>query len=136
MEDKMAYKLTAIKAYYPQIILGKTIDYDTFMDELHARTSMTKGQILCILTELQSTLLFFFQRGYPVKIKGIGIFSPSVNISGLFNINFRPDNEFKIKLNEKDLFFFKIKNKRMMGKNLEDLFKRWNKEHPDDPIKE
>jgi hypothetical protein len=80
--------------------------------------------------------LHFFRRGYPVKIKGIGIFCPTVSISGLFNINFRPDKEFKRNLSRKDLFFAKIKNKRMMGKNIEDLVNRWNKEHPDDPIKE
>jgi hypothetical protein len=58
----------------------------------------------------------------PVRLEGIGIFSPTLKLDGTVNVRFRPDKEFLRELNaQKDNLRDRITHKKNVGKTLDDL---------------
>ena len=132
----MAEKINAIQAYTPRIVMKQKINTDELVAWMTRKSKWKKGMIISLFYLFQDALIFYLNNGYYLKMEGIGTFSPTITKEGLLNVGFLPDIEIKDNLNKTGNFNGKIKNKKMIGKTLKDLVKRWNKEHPDDPIKE
>jgi hypothetical protein len=87
-----------------------------------------------VLIQLHESILFFTQGGHPVKIEGIGTFTPAIHIDGSFNLNVRVDRSLVHKLNKTGAVTSKVINRANIGATADDLIRQWNKNHPHDPV--
>lgn len=99
------------------------------------RTSFNGGAVVNMLWEFRDALAYFASIGQPVRLKGLGIFAPTVNKEGEFNLNYRTDGWLKSELNVTGKFRDVMVNRDMIGKSLDDMIERWNQDHPEDKIK-
>lgn len=87
-----------------------------------------------VLLELRDAVVFFNQQGQPVKLEGLGTYTPTINLDGSFNVGHRADSEIKNRLNATGAFRGKIENGEHISKTGDDLVALWDAEHPDDPV--
>ncbi len=131
----MATILQVIQAYSPRIIKGPIIGIDDVVSYIADRTGMNEGPIRLALMELRDAVAFYNLKGSSVKLDGLGIYSPDIDLSGTVKVSHRPDKGLKNRLNAPGEFRGHIKNHKMIGMSMEELVEIWNEEHPDDPVK-
>jgi nucleoid DNA-binding protein len=131
----MAKEIQAVRAYTPRVVQGKLVEMSMLAQAIAARTSFNTGAILNMLYEFKEVLTEYALSGFPVRLEGLGIFSPTVNKEREFDLNYRTDVFLKSELNKRGAFRGVMKNRDMIGKSLDDMIERWNREHPDDKIK-
>ena len=98
----MADRIRAIATYTPKIKLEKTEDMDRLVEVIAGRSGLNRGTILNVIMELRDSMLTFAMDGRGVKVEGLGIFSPSINLAGEMRFVHRWDKWVKNKLNQKD----------------------------------
>jgi hypothetical protein len=125
----------AIFAYTPRVKLGKMVEMEELVHFISGRSPLTEGTVANALAELRDAVVFFAMAGRPVRVKGLGIFAPRIDLNGVLGINQKPDKWLKHQLNLEGEFTGEIVNRDMIGKTSDDLLARWNQEHPEDPIK-
>ncbi|MGD8552926.1 MAG: hypothetical protein PVG02_04640 [Anaerolineales bacterium] len=130
----MAKRINAIKAFMPQIELNQTIKVEELTQYISRGTNLNPSEIKFMLDELSDAILFFTSRGQPVKLKGLGTFTPGIRLNGEFTLNVRIDRDLVKGLNTPDAFKGRIRNRHNMGKSGEDLVHQWNQDNPDDPV--
>jgi len=126
--------LQAVNAYGPRIELNKTAGLKDVSDWGAMRTSSNKGEVLQMLQELSDALLYFANRGTPVKLAGIGTFTPTINRHGERKITFRPDPSLQRGINNDDEFTATVANKASFGLSDSEYRGLWDAGHPDDPL--
>jgi hypothetical protein len=131
----MAKEVQAVRAYTPRVVQGKLVEMTILARAIAARTSFNTGAILNMLYEFKEVLTEYALSGLPVRLEGLGIFSPTVNKDGEFDLNYRTDVFLKNELNKRRAFRGDMKNRDMIGKSMDDMIERWNREHPEDKIK-
>jgi len=131
----MAKEVQAVRAYTPRVVQGQLVEMSILARAIAARTSFNTGAILNMLYEFKEVLTEYALSGFPVRLEGLGIFSPTVNKDGEFDLNYRTDVYLKSELNKRGAFRGVMKNHDMIGKSMDDMIERWNQEHPDDKIK-
>jgi nucleoid DNA-binding protein len=134
----MADVVKAVQAYSPRIIKGKTVKTDELVSFIAGRTSYNKSTIVATLLEFQEVIVTSLKAGRAVKLEGLGTFSPGINKEGVLRVNFRAEKKITRGINWSADYPFKgkFKNQDMIGKSKQDYIKRWNTEHPDDPVRE
>lgn len=95
----MASRIQAINEYRPRIELGKRADIDDLVDLIAARTGLNEGDVRQVLLELRDAVVFFTLRGQPVKLEGLGTYTPTVKLDGKFGVGHRADSHIKRQLN-------------------------------------
>lgn len=130
----MASRITAISTYRPRVDLGKRADTNDLVDLIAARTGLNEGDVRQVLLELRDAVIFFNRQGQPVKLEGLGTYTPSIKLDGTFGVGRRADTALTRALNVPGEFRGDIKNREHIGKTSEDLVALWNEAHPDDPI--
>ena len=130
----MAKQIQAINKYCPRIKLGKTVQEKELIEYIADRTGLNKGDLRMVLSELSDAVIFFNKRGEGVKLEGLGIYSPKIDLKGKISITHFLDDGISNALNAADAFTGEIENKTNIGKTAEDLVEMWNKEFPDDPV--
>lgn len=130
----MAKMLDAFRTYGPVLKLNATAQLDTVAQWMAMRTGINKSEVLMVLQELHEALLYFNCQGTPVKLPGVGTFSPSVDRSGTFKINLRADNALKQGINTPAAYIGKVQNKQRIGLDDISYKKLWDAEHPEDPL--
>lgn len=130
----MANRINAIKALMPQIELNKTVQVDELASYINRGTNLNPSQIKFVLDELNNALLFFTCSGQPVKLDGIGTFTPGIRLNGEFTINVRVDRELINGLNNPEAFKGRISNRHNIGKSSDELVEGWNHDHPGDQV--
>ncbi len=130
----MATKIEAISAHRPRITLNPTAGLAQLVDFIAMRTGANKGSVQLILAEVHDAVVFFNLQGTPVKIEGLGTYTPSVDLEGMFDCGYRADVEMIKKLNVKGAFTGIIENRDNIGKTSAELVEMWNKEHPTDLV--
>ena len=129
----MASRISIINHYRPQIEYGETADWREVAEFLEARTTLSKTDIIATLTGLQDAVLHFNSQGRGVKLEGLGTYLPNINYQGEIDAGHRLDRRLKRRLNNGS-FSGKIRNKKNIGKTVEEVVALWNAEHPDDPV--
>ena len=76
----------------------------------------------------------FNKDGAPVKLPGVGTFTPSTDRDGKINIGFRADTALKNGLNASGAFRGVIANKTNIGVTNEKLKELWDADHSGDPL--
>ena len=129
----MASPISALNHYRPQIEYGETAGWREVAEFLEARTTLSKTDIIATLTGLQDAVLYFNLQGRGVKLEGLGTYLPNINYQGEIDAAHRLDRRLKRQLNDGS-FSGKIRNKKNIGKTVEQVVAMWNAEHPDDPV--
>ena len=129
----MASQIQALNHYRPQIEYGETAGWREVAEFLEARTTLSKTDIIATLTGLQDAVLYFNLQGRGVKLEGLGSYLPNINYQGEIDAAHRLDRRLKRQLNNGS-FSGKIRNKKNIGKTVEQVVAMWNAEHPDDPV--
>jgi hypothetical protein len=70
----------------------------------------------------------------PVKLPGLGTFTPVMNRQGEVRLHFRPEPALKKELNDLDKYGGTIRNKRRIKWDDAAYKELWDAEHPDDPL--
>ena len=130
----MASKIKAINAYGPKIKLGKRAETDDLVEFIARSTGLNESGVRQVLLELRDTVLFFTLRGQPVKLEGLGTYTPKISLDGTLGIGHRADVALKHGLNQPGAFKGEIENRENIGKTSDDLIAMWNEAHPDDPV--
>ncbi len=128
----MASRIKAISAYRPKIVLGKRVDMEELVSFIARSTGLNESGVQQVLLELRDTVVFFAASGRPVKLEGLGIYTPSINLDGTIKIGHRADNVLKDRLNAE--FHGEVVNRENIGKTSDELVAMWNEEHSDDPV--
>lgn len=129
----MASRIQALNHYRPQIEYGDTAGWREVAEFLEASSTLSKTDIIAALTGLQEAVIHFNLQGHGVKLEGLGTYLPNINYQGELDAAHRLDRRLKRGLNTGS-FQGKIRNKKNIGKTVEQIVSMWNAEHPDDPV--
>jgi len=130
----MARIVQAVSAYGPKVELNPTAQLKQVADWMAMRTGLNKSEVLMVLQEMNEAILFFNAQGIPVKLPGVGTFTPSVDREGTFNVNFRADTGLKKSINAPDAYTGKVANRNRIGLDNAGYKALWDPEHPQDPL--
>ena len=130
----MAKLIEAIRAYGPRIILGRMVQPRELAEYISRGTSLNRGEIENVLSELNEALCYFMRQGSSVKLSGVGVFSPSIDLEGNLDIGVRMDNSIDAELNKIGAFQGEILNRENIGKTPTELKEMWNQVNPTDLI--
>jgi hypothetical protein len=133
--EPMAEQVKAIYAYTPRVKINRVVEMKEIIIYIGERTGFNKSTILGMLAELEASVLHYTSIGASVRLSGLGLFSPRIDQNGVFSINHVVDRDLKIQLNSTGGFSGTVVNHDMIGKTSHELIDRWNREHPDDPVK-
>ncbi len=128
----MARIVQAVNKYGPRLEFGPTAQLDEIAAWIVSRTGANKSEVMAMIQELSEMILAFTVRGIPVKLPGVGIFSPSIDRHGRFKINVRIDMALKQGSNAPDAYKGKIRNKEHIGLDNAGYKGLWDVNHPDD----
>ncbi len=131
----MAKTIEAIRANAPRVKRELTAELVELVGFIAGRSSMNEGAVLNVLTELREAVTFFASSGRPVRLRGLGVFAPTIDLEGKIKIKHRTDKHLLSELNVDGRFNGEIVNRDMIGKATDDLVDRWNEEHPRDKVK-
>jgi nucleoid DNA-binding protein len=132
----MAKRIEAIATYRPRINFNEMIDTPELTRYMARGTALNTGEILNVLEELHESVCFFVVQGTPVKIKGLGVFFPSMRLDGSLGVNLRMDPSIRREVNQSGPFKGTLTNAANVGLSAQELVNRWNSEHPNDPVEE
>jgi hypothetical protein len=132
----MAKRIVAIRKYRPQIKLERTMQTPQLVEDIAMHTGLNTGEILFVVYELRDAILTAHQHGQPVKVEGLGTFTPTIRMDGSLDILFRPEPSMLNKLNDRTKLYATILNKANIGKTTDDFVAKWNKEQPDNLVED
>ena len=132
----MAKKILAIKTYCPTIELGDIADVEELADEISGRTTLSRGEVKLVLEELHEGVLFFHRAGRPVRVKGLGIYTPVMKLTGKIKVSHRLDKLLSEALNVQSKFVAKVANAENKGKTVAEVVAMWDADNPSDPVED
>ena len=130
----MAALLQAVNKYGPKIDPNETAELEKVVRWMASRTGLNASEVLMVMREMRDGILFFNGMGTPVRLPGVGTFTPYVNRDGVFKVGFRADAQLKKLINGPEGFEGRMKNQANIGISNEDLKALWDADHPDDPL--
>jgi nucleoid DNA-binding protein len=128
----MAKLIQAVRQYGPRVKRNNTVQLEQLAGWIAMRTSLNKSEVTMTLTELFEAVLFFNCQGTPVKMPGLGIFSPSIDRNGKFRINVRTDQALVNGINNPQAFTGTVDNRGNIGLDNAELKFKWDTDHPND----
>jgi nucleoid DNA-binding protein len=130
----MAPRIKAVNAFRPRIEQSYTVQKPEFLRVISRATSLVEGSVDLVIKESRDQIIEICRSGRAVKVEGLGIFSPSIDLRGKVTISFRPDPAFANGLNAPGLFSGAILNRENIGKSSDDLVAMWNEAYPEDLV--
>lgn len=115
--------LTDVNSKIPRIKLNKPLEKREFIKYITMRSGFVSSDIIGMIYEIRDVLYDHLKEGTPVRLEGIGIFSPSIKLDGTIKIKFRADKELIQDLNLNNNLHQKITNQKNIGKPLSELEK-------------
>ncbi len=130
----MAKLLQAITQYGPRVELKPTAQLEKVAEWMAMRTGLNKSEVMMVLQEMSEAILYFNKDGIPVKLPGVGTFTPSIEGEGKYNIGFRADMALKNGINSPAAYQGEVKNSERIGWTHQQYKELWDSEHPADPL--
>ena len=130
----MAPKIKAVNAYRPRIEQGNTVQKPEFIRAVSRATSLVEGTVDQAIKETRDQIVEFCRGGRAVKVDGLGIFTPTIDLDGNLAISFRADSAMNYGINVPGTFTGKIANRENIGKTSDELVAKWNEENPTDQV--
>jgi predicted histone-like DNA-binding protein len=97
--------------YMPKMQIETIADFEMIAQMIEKKSSMSRGDILGVLAELETTILWMLENGHPVSLGLLGTFYPAIevqmvdspqevtrNLIKRFKIIFKPSKFFKKRL--------------------------------------
>ena len=97
--------------YMPKMQIETIADFEMIAQMIEKKSSMSRGDILGVLAELETTILWMLENGHPVSLGRLGTFYPAIevqmvdspelvtrNLIKRFKIIFKPSKFFKKRL--------------------------------------
>ena len=94
--------------YMPKMQIETIADFEMIAQMIEKKSSMSRGDILGVLAELETTILWMLENGHPVSLGLLGTFYPAIevqmvdspqevtrNLIKRFKIIFKPSKFFK-----------------------------------------
>jgi hypothetical protein len=132
----MADKLKAINLMRPKLKMGRMVTMEQVDPYVADRTSLNRGGIGHVVSELHDAIIFFARDGRSVKVDGLGRFVPKIALDGTISFRVRLDSELQKRINDTGKYLGEIVNRDNIGKSPDDLVVLWNEAHPEDPVVE
>ena len=129
----MTNKIRAINALRPRISVLPMIDTRTLEAYVAQRANMSVADVSHALRELHFAILWFCQIGHSVKLDGLGVYTPAIELDGTKTMNYRIDRELLRQMSIGH-FMGRIENPENIGKNPDELAALWDQLHPDEPV--
>jgi nucleoid DNA-binding protein len=123
-----------VRAYGPQLKLNPTAQLDQVADWMAMRTGVNKSEVMMVLQETSEAIIYFNSQGTPIKLPGVGTFTPSIDRTGAYSINLRADAALKKQINAPGDYKGQVVNKARVGLDNAGYKQLWDAEHPDDPL--
>ncbi|MBI5935113.1 MAG: hypothetical protein HY867_15540 [Chloroflexi bacterium] len=130
----MAKLLQAVTQYGPRVELKPTAKLEKVAEWVSMRTGLNKSEVMMVLQEMSEVVLYFNKDGVPVKLPGVGTFTPGVDGEGTYNIGFRADMDLKNGINTPNAYQGEVKNSERIGWTHQQYKELWDSEHPEDPL--
>ena len=130
----MAAKIKAVNTYRPRIEQGNTVQKPEFIRAVSRATSLVEGSVDQSIKETRDQIIEFCRAGRAVKVDGLGIFTPTIDLDGTFAISFRADSALNYGINVPGTFTGTIVNRENIGKTSEELVAKWNTDNPTDQV--
>jgi hypothetical protein len=130
----MAPRIKAVNAYRPRIEQGITVQKPALLRAVSRATSLVEGSVDLAIKEMRDQIIEICRSGRAVKVEGMGIFSPTIDLEGTLKISFRPDPAFANGLNIPGDFTGTILNRENIGKTADELVSMWNEAYPEDQV--
>ena len=130
----MATILQAVNQYGPKLELKPTAQLDKLAEWMAMRTGINKSEAMMVFQETSEVILYFCKDGQPVKIPGVGTFTPSMDRDGALMINFRADVALKNGINTPAAYEGVVANKERIGWTNQQYKEAWDVDHATDPL--
>ena len=132
----MANKMNALSEYRPRLALGQLVQTPELSRYIARGTALNRGEIGNVLDELNEAIIFYGCQGIPVKINGLGVFTPVMKADGTLRIGLRLDSSISKALNVQGAFTGSVINPGNVGLSMDEMIALWDDEHPEDPVVE
>lgn len=130
----MAKIFQAVREFGPGLEFKPTVSLEAVSEWMAMRTGLNKSEVMMALQEQSEAILFFTKTGTPVKLPGVGTFTPSIDRDGVLILNFRADMELKNAINNTNAYTGEIIHKTSIGMTDEEYKQIWDSQHPTDPL--
>ena len=128
----MAKIVQAVNIYGPKLEHKPTAGLEKVSEWAAMRTGLNKSEVLMSLQEFSDAILNFCKDGTPVKLPGVGTFTPDIDREGNINIGFRADMALKKVIKSVDNYQGVIANKNRIAIDNAAYKQLWDADHPDD----
>lgn len=130
----MARLVQAVNIYGPKVDHKTTAQLERLSEWISMRTGLNKSDVMMACGEISDAILYFNRDGTPVKILGVGTFTPYIDRAGGFTVHFRADMALKNGINSPGKYEGEIQNRERVGLSNEEYKDLWDADHPDDPL--
>ncbi len=131
----MARLLQALGEYGPKLELAPTVGTEAVVEHvMDNNPSLRRSIVRAVLMEIAEAILFFNNQGIPVKLEGVGTFTPTIDRHGTIRHNYRADVQLKKRSNDEGAYTGKIANQEHIGLDNAGFKALWDVDHPDDPL--
>ena len=113
--------LTNTNSKFPRLKLNKPKTTRDLMKYINQRSGFVSSDIIGMIYEFRDVILNHAREATPIRLEGLGIFSPSIKLDGTYNIKFRPDKSLIKDLNRENYLKPYITNRKNVGKTLTEI---------------
>jgi len=129
----MAKKIQAIQQYGPRIDLAKAANEDEFLDLVTLNSGVNRGTVRHVQDATLEALIFLLKQGRSVHT-GAAVYKPVIKQDGRIVIYAYIVRQVEDQVNVHDEFKGTILHPESIGASCEELYDRWDADHPDDLI--
>lgn len=126
-------RISAINILRPRARTASLVDVKTLANYVATRSNLSVSDVRHALEELHNAVLFFCALGHSVKLEGLGVYRPDVELDGRKTIHYRMDQHLLTGINVVP-FSARIENGENVGKTADELVALWHELHPDTPV--
>jgi hypothetical protein len=131
----MAKPIQAMREYGPRLELGPLAETENVVEWVMARNRfLSRGMVKVALIEIAEAVLHFNGEGIPVRLEGLGIFTPTIDRNGTIKHSYRADAKLKKRSNAAGAYTGTVLNKNRIGLDDAGYKELWDADHPDDPL--
>jgi len=133
----MAKRVTALNAYRVRIRRGPIVEAEELARFVAERENLSPSDVTHALLAIGDSALYLLRTGRSVRLVGLGMLTPAVDVAGNFSVHFVFDRKRlrQIAAPEK-VYLGNLINAEHQDKSPDELVALWDAEHPDDPVTE
>jgi hypothetical protein len=131
----MARLIQALREYGPKLELVPTAETEAVIEWIVENSHvLRRSMVRMMLMEIVEAILYFHGQGIPVRLEGLGIFTPSIDRNGTIRHGYRADAALKKRSNAEGAYKGRIINKECIGLDNAGYKALWDADHPGDPL--